>query len=273
MRSHKLQSNTIMKYTSKYAFLALALSAGLVPVVGCDHSVQPSNSNSHFLPFTVPVLNTAYYGVLAVHGGTGQVAFSEFADPTVHSKTFTLPTTTSAAGYFGAGDAVTGLTINSQPIGPSGTGPGLHYYTTAPTLNTNGTNNTFSWTSGSSVYSSTIAGNIGSVAISSPTFNSIVSKTSNLTVSWSPSADPDDYVQISLVGKANAGSSATSVGEYEVFADDNGSFVIPSSVLGGFSESHMRIVLTRGKYTESTIGGHNFLTTMYTTNQIDVDLS
>lgn len=263
-----------MKHFHK-TLLRVFLSVGFLNVMACQQAPDSSGGSGpiKFLPFSIPTLSTEYYGTLAIHGGKGHVSWNELSDPTEAAVTQTLSFKTSAANYFGTGDAVSSPAVNSTALAASGTGQGLHYFVAAPTLYTDGTANTFTWTAGGVNYSSSVSGNIGQVTIATPVFNSVHSKSSDLGVTWTSCTDPGAYCLIELVGKANQGSTSTTTSYFKTYTEDNGSYTIPAATLSGFSESHATLLLHRGKFVESTIGGHSFITVMYTTDQTDIDLS
>lgn len=225
---------------------------------------------------TVPTLNGNYYGQFFLTKASAKVSLAEFQDSDVSWMTFDKTPYTVSNAFFTNSPSVSQLSVNSAAYTDDASGSAHNYYVDGPTYYLNGTANVFQWNDGVSVQTMPLSYNAPDIDIVTPTFMSTVTKSGGLVVTWTTSAANNDYVQITLHGQKfipnNAGNSSGSVGYYSAYADDTGSFTIPSSALSAFSESKAVLTIARGRVLETTLNAKNYLFVLSTVRSIDVAL-
>jgi hypothetical protein len=145
--------------------------------------------------------------------------------------------------------------VNNMPLNATGSNPERYWAPHVP-LYFNTAVNTFEWSwDGTTHYTHTISVNSPSLSIESPEFMDTLDRSSDVTITWTPSPDTSDYVMVGVtVEWALDGSWGDGMQE---FSEDTGSFTIPASILRNARK--VTISLARGVAQEAWYGGKKYL--------------
>lgn len=132
----------------------------------------------------------------------------------------------------------------------------------SPTVYFEGTSNLLEWKIGSNTYYDTVAFNIGTCEITTPTYLTTINTNNSLNITWSTSANPNDQVLILVHEIADMSRIPMPSSLYSFtssFEDDDGSYTVSSSEMSNFSTTYVIISLMRFQFKEVEHGGEDYL--------------
>lgn len=217
-----------------------------------------------------------YQGQFILRQGSSKISYENFQDSVLQDLVIEKPLGVISQAFFTSPSLVTNTTVNGSSYETNNYGGRYTYSVIGSAIDLHGGNNTFTWDEGGKLRTHNVSYNAPPIAINSPAFMSVNSKSSGLTITWTPSKSTNDYVKISLSGQDtvswNTPPGRGTISTFDELTYDNGSFTIPASILNTFVQNKASLRLTRGIVDEATINSKKYLFVIATDRKIEIKL-